>query len=54
MKAKELTIDVISKPELRGWSYADLAAEPYEEVPKLSETKLTLPARTSVVMKEVK
>ena len=53
-EAKELTIDMISNPELRGWSYADLAAEPNKEAPKLSGTKLTLPARTSVVLKEVK
>lgn len=53
-EAKELTIDMISNPELRGWSYADLAAEPNKETPKLSGTKLTLPARTSVVLKEVK
>ena len=53
-EAKELTIDMISNPELRGWSYADLAAEPNKEAPKLSGTKLTLPARTSAVLKEVK
>ena len=51
-EAEELTIDAIKKPELRGWSIADEAAEPSEEEPKLSGTTLTLPARTSVVLKE--
>lgn len=53
-EAKELTIDVIENPELRGWSVADTAAEPSEETPKLSKTTLTVPARTSVVLKEKK
>ena len=53
-EAKELTIDAIEKPELRGWSVADLAAEPSEDVPKLSKTMLSVPARTSVVLKEKK
>lgn len=51
---KELTIDAIEKPDLRGWSAADLASEPCEEVPKLSKTTLTVPAKTSVVLKETK
>lgn len=53
-EAQELTIDQISNPELRGWSAADLASEPCEEVPKLSKTTLTIPAKTSVVLKEKK
>ncbi|MBQ3329674.1 MAG: alpha amylase [Ruminococcus sp.] len=53
-EAKELTIDMIDNPEIRGWTYADLAAEPIKDEPKLSSTALTLPARTSIVLKEVK
>ncbi len=53
-EAKELTLDQITNPALRGWTYGDLAAEPNKETPKLSGTALTLPARTSVVLKEVK
>ena len=52
--AQELTIDMISNPELRGWLNADLAESPSEEAPKLDGTALTLPARTSVVLKENK
>lgn len=48
----ELTIDMIDNPELRGWSVADLAEEPVEDVPKLSSGVLTVPAKTSVVLKE--
>ena len=51
-EAKELTIDMIDSPELRGWSYGDLAEEPIQDKPKLSGTALSLPARTSVVIKE--
>jgi len=53
-EAKELNIDMITKPELRGWSVADLAAEPAKDIPKLSGTNLSIPARTSVVLKENK
>lgn len=53
-EAKEITVDMIDNPELRGWSCADLAAEPSKETPKLSGTALTLPAKTSVVLKETK
>ena len=53
-EAKELNIDMITKPELRGWSVADLAAEPAKDIPKLSGTTLSIPARTSVVLKENK
>ena len=53
-EAKELTIDAIEKPELRGWVIADKAESPSEETPKLSDTKLSIPARTSVVLKEKK
>ncbi|MBQ3265258.1 MAG: alpha amylase [Ruminococcus sp.] len=53
-EAKELTIDMIENPSLRGWIYGDTAAEPNKETPKLSGTALTLPARTSVVLKESK
>ena len=53
-EAHELTIDMISNPELRGWSTADLAKEPVKDIPKLSGTKLSIPARTSVVIKENK
>ena len=53
-KAKELTVDMIEKPELRGWVYGDLAEEPNQDSPKLNGTALTLPARTSVVLKEIK
>ncbi len=53
-EAVELTVDMVTKPELRGWSVADLAKEPSKETPKLSGTKLTLPAKTSVVIKENK
>ncbi len=52
--AQELTIDMISSPELRGWLNADLAESPSEESPKLDGTALSLPARTSVVLKEKK
>lgn len=51
---QELTIDQIESPELRGWSIADTAAEPVKDVPKLSGTTLTVPARTSLVLKEKK
>ena len=50
--AKELTIDAIKNPELRGWSIADEAASPATETPVLNGTALKLPARTSVVLKE--
>ena len=53
-EAKELTIDAIEKPELRGWVTADKAESPSEETPKLSKTTLSIPARTSVVLKEKK
>lgn len=53
-EAMELTIDAVGNPELRGWSTADLAAEPVNDVPKLNGTILTLPAKTSVVIKENK
>lgn len=53
-EAKEITIDMIENPELRGWIHGDLTDEPNEENPKLSGTALTLPARTSVVLKEKK
>ena len=53
-ETKELTIDAIEKPELRGWVIADTAAEPSEETPKLSGTTLSVPARSSVVLKEKK
>lgn len=53
-EAKELTIDAITKPELRGWAIADKASEPSEETAKLSGTTLSIPARTSVVLKEKK
>ena len=50
--AKELTIDAIKNPELRGWSIADEAATPATDTPVLDGTALKLPARTSVVLKE--
>ena len=53
-EAKELTIDKIDNPELRGWVYGDLTEEPNKETPKLNGTALTLTARTSVVLKEKK
>ena len=53
-EAKELTIDCISNPELRGWSVADLAEEPSSDTPVLDGTTLKLTARTSVVLKENK
>lgn len=46
--------DKLSNSELRGWSYGDKAAEPNKETPKLSSGKLTVPAHTSVVLKETK
>ncbi|HBE15521.1 MAG TPA: hypothetical protein DCY72_04675, partial [Ruminococcaceae bacterium] len=53
-EAKELKIEAIEKPELRGWVIADTAEKPSEETPKLSGTTLSVPARTSVVLKEKK
>lgn len=53
-KAQELTIDMIANPELRGWINADLAETPNEEPVKLSGTTLSVPERTSVVLKENK
>ncbi|MBQ3285307.1 MAG: alpha amylase [Ruminococcus sp.] len=53
-EAKELTVDMIENPELRGWVYGDLTEEPNKETPKLNGTTLTLPVRTSVVIKENK
>ena len=53
-KAQELNVDAITSPELRGWLNADTAESPSEEMPKLDGSTLTLPARTSVVLKETK
>lgn len=53
-EAKELQIDAISSPELRGWSFADYADDPAEGAPVLDGTTLKMPARASVVLKEAK
>lgn len=52
--AAELTIDMITGPELRGYSVADTAEEPSKDAPELTDGVLKLPARTSVVLKENK
>ena len=52
-EAKTLTIDAVSSPELRGWSTAE-AIEGQDGDPKLDGTALTIPAKTSVVIKENK
>ena len=49
---KDLTIDMINAPELRGWSVADFAEEPNTAVPQLDGTVLKLPSGFSVVLKE--
>ncbi len=51
-EAKELTVDMIANPELRGWINADKAEEPDESAPKLNGNALSVPARSSVVLKE--
>lgn len=52
---KELTIDAISSPELRGWSIAGTGGEEQEPtVMSLTGAALTMPARSSVVLKETK
>lgn len=49
---KEVIVDMLGNPELRGWS---VAAEKSDGVaPELNGTTLKLPARTSVVIKENK
>ena len=54
-EAKEADVsEKFNNPELRGWSYGDKAAEPNKEIPKLSSGKLTIPAHTSVVLKNGK
>lgn len=54
-EAQEITLaDQLTDPELRGWTAADLAAEPITETPKLDGDTLTVPARTSVVLKGTK
>ena len=50
----ELKIDMIANPELRGFSVADLAEEPSDATPTLTDGTLKLPGRTSVVLKENK
>ena len=49
---KELTVDMIENPELRGWSVAEDSVEGVEAT--LDGTTLHIPARTSVVLKENK
>ena len=53
---KELTIDAISSPELRGWSIAgrDEDEEPDDTAVALNGAALTMPACSSVVLKETK
>ena len=48
-EAAEISIDMLADPELRGWSNAYEAADA-----KLDGTTLTIPAKTSVVIKENK
>ena len=50
-EAKELTIDMIDSPELRGWSTAQMIDGVSSEV-SLNGTTLTLAPMTSVVIKE--
>ncbi|MBQ7217941.1 MAG: hypothetical protein IJS27_00440 [Ruminococcus sp.] len=49
---KELTVDMITSPELRGWSTAQEKADGVSVT--LDGATLKLPARTSVVLKETK
>ncbi len=49
---KELTVDMLEKPELRGWSVAQEKSDGV--APELSGNTLKIPARTSVVLKENK
>ncbi len=51
-KDQELTVDMISNPELRGWSVAKEEIDGIEAT--LDGTTLKLPAKTSVVLKETK
>lgn len=51
-KDKELTIDLIKSPELRGWTVAKEKSEGI--APTLDGDSLKLPAKTSVVLKENK
>ena len=62
-EAKELTIDMVEKPELRGWSTAritvavdgaEVNATPDDNKVTLSGGKLSIPAKCSVVIKENK
>ena len=50
---KELTVDMIDSPELRGWSTAQVIEGDTTSV-SLSGTTLTIPPKTSVVLKEKK
>ncbi len=49
---KELTVDMLENPELRGWSVAQEKSEGIEA--ELDGTTLKIPAKTSVVLKENK
>lgn len=48
-EAKELTIDMVENPELRGWS---VAVDSEEQTVTLDANTLSVPAKTSVVLKE--
>ena len=50
-EAKEITIDAISNPELRGWSVAEVI-EGQEQGVSLDGSTLKVSAKTSVVLKE--
>ena len=51
-EAKELTVDMVDAPELRGWSTA--AEDGAQATVTLSGDTLSIPAKTSVVIKENK